>query len=102
MIRLINTCRAVAWHSTLFEPTPTESLKEAMDTLLFDIALKGRVPAEEPVHLSWDNLAFPCKENHLSVMCYYVGRAKAMKAYKSGTTSKYHQPNAKIGKALYT
>ena len=85
MKRLINVHRAVTWAMHKASEADIVEAKElAIDTLLFDLALKGRVPACAPSY-------YREHDNHcVSVMGYYVGRAKAMKAYKTDTTKDYY------------
>jgi len=94
-MRYVNWNRACAWATEYgVDSDESRTVEEAKDNLLFDMAYHGRVPSCEPIYFYKD---FQClytiekyRYHSVEVLGYYVGRAKAMAAYKAGTMKNYY------------
>ena len=68
----------------------TEKDEEARDELLFAFALEGRVPLGEIYEDEQEDVLYLCYFHKWGAEGYYVGRAKAMKAYKTKDYKQYY------------
>ena len=82
--RIIKQTAIFGWSD---KPEPPKWLE---DELLFEIAMKGRVPVREVVIDVRENIKILRFDIACYVENYYVGRAKAMKAYKTKNYKQYY------------
>ena len=84
-------------------PDLVENLYDEMeDTLLFDMALHGRVPTARPRRSKNYSCYHLAVHFYCDVIGYYVGRAKAMKAYKTKNYTDYYLRESKFGDVFTT